>query len=188
MTHDFDQAYWDAHWKGSAGADLPVNPHLVAETRDLTAGTALDAGCGAGTEAAWLAQQGWRVVGADISEEALAAARALPVDVEWVVADLTTWEPGRLFDLVTTHYAHPAIPQLEFYDRLAGWVAPGGTLLVVAHAPDGHHPPEASADAGAITARLDPEHWRIDTSTQVARQAGAHGRLADVVVRATRQS
>jgi hypothetical protein len=39
-------------------------------------------------------------------------------------ADLTTWEPDGQFDLVVTTFAHPAMPQLAFYERIAEWVAP----------------------------------------------------------------
>ena len=39
--------------------------------------------------------------------------------MRWVQADLSVWDPGTQFDLVTTHYAHPAMPQLDFYDRIA---------------------------------------------------------------------
>jgi hypothetical protein len=50
-----------------------------------------------------------------------------------VEADLTSWEPGRQFELVATSYAHPAMPQLAFYARISGWVAPAGRLLIVGH-------------------------------------------------------
>jgi 2-polyprenyl-3-methyl-5-hydroxy-6-metoxy-1,4-benzoquinol methylase len=39
-------------------------------------GVALDAGCGTGRHAIWLAQQGWTVVGVDGVEKALREARA----------------------------------------------------------------------------------------------------------------
>lgn len=97
-----------------------------------------------------------------------------------------------------THYAHPAMPQLEFYDRIAGWVAPGGTLLVVGHllTPDstghGHHPPaEASVTPAAITARIDGMEWEIVTAEEHLRTLTGHEDrtvpLHDVVVRATRR-
>ncbi len=137
---EFDKAYWQQHWQGSPGEAFAPNPHLVREVGGLTPGAALDAGCGEGGEARWLAGHGWEVTAVDISREALERAAALEeggdgsgTAVEWVEADLTTWAPDRQYDLVTTHYAHPTIPQLDFYDRIAGWVAPEGSLLIVGH-------------------------------------------------------
>ena len=217
MTHEFDKDYWEQHWRqgpaggaGSMGAN-PPNPYLAQETHDLVPGTALDAGCGGGAEAIWLAAAGWRVTAADISSGALtcaagrAAAGGVSERVRWVEADLSLWDPGMRFDLVTTHYAHPATSQLEFYDRLATWVALGGTLLIVGHLHThgatsdghghehghGHQPPvEASATAASITARLDDTEWEIVTADERHRTLTGHGAQAatlhDVVVRATR--
>lgn len=128
--------------------------------------------------------------------------------MQWIQADLSAWDPDTQYDLVTTHYAHPAMPQLEFYDRIASWVAAAGTLLIVGHlyrdaaGGDGHgHPHEhagdgppasASATAAAITARLDPAVWEVVTAQEPHRTlSGDGGRevtLHDVVVRATRRS
>jgi SAM-dependent methyltransferase len=182
----------------------PPNPYLVRETGSLVPGTALEAGCGAGAEAIWLASRGWQVTAADIAAGALARAAGRAADsgvsdrVRWVEADLTAWDPGRRFDLVTTHYAHPAIPQLAFYDRVSAWVAPGGTLLIVGHlhasgaTGHGHHPPaEASATLADITAGLDSTKWTVATAAEHIRTViGPGGQakpLHDVVVRATRR-
>ena len=237
MTHSFDRAYWDEVWDGDRGASMAAaqpNPHLIREVSDLPRGTALDAGCGAGAEAIWLATQGWQVTAADIAgtalaraaERAAAAARATAAAAEqaaveqaaveqaaasgvaervrWVEADLSTWEPEARYDLVTTHYAHPAMPQLDFYDRLASWVAPAGTLLIVGHLHHPEHgsaaghthggtqpPASASVTAADITARLDPAGWEVVTAQESHRAlTGPGGRtvsIHDVVVRATRR-
>lgn len=144
VADTFGRDFWDEHWRAGASdgamSSSPPNPQLVAEVGSLAPGTALEAGAGAGAEASWLAARGWQVTAADISAEALARAAGRFADgegaarVEWLEADLSSWDPGRTFDLVTTHYAHPSIGQLAFYDRLASWVAPGGTLLIVGHA------------------------------------------------------
>ncbi|MGO4597558.1 class I SAM-dependent methyltransferase [Terrabacter sp. 2RAF25] len=156
-SSEFDREYWERHWEeGPPGeAAAPANPHLVREAGALSPGTALDAGCGEGGEARWLAAHGWEVTAVDISAEALVRAvaheRAGGGDarVEWVGADLTTWKPGRQFHLVTTSYAHPTIPQLDLYDRIAAWVAPGGSLLVVGHLhQSGSHGGGAGNDEG----------------------------------------
>ena len=206
MTHDFDQDYWDHHWaraRGRAdGSWPPPHPYLARETAALTPGTALEAGCGEGAEALWLAGAGWQVTAADLSAEALDRARARDEGdlVTWVQADLGTWEPGRGFDLVTTHYAHPAIPQLAFYERLSRWVAPGGTLLVVAHRHTGEHghghgdqpAAEVSVTAASVVATLEPTGWKVVTASEEARVVGGHAgspkTLHDVVVRATRRT
>lgn len=208
--HAFDREYWEDIWDGHGAAAMgsaDSNPHLVREVGNLTPGTALDAGCGAGAEAIWLATRGWQVTGTDIVQGALdrAAVRAGEAGVadrtEWIRADLSTWEPETRYDLVTTHYAHPAMPQLEFYDRVASWVAPGGTLLIVGHlhhdASDGGHeheapPASASATATSITARLSASDWEVVTAQESQRtMTGPSGRQAaihDVVVRATRRT
>lgn len=221
MTHDFDQNYWDDVWAGGGDADRatsmagsPPNPHLVREVDGLRPGTAIEAGCGAGAEAIWLASQGWQVTAVDIAAEALerAAPRAVAAGVEdritWYRADLSTWRPDGRFDLVTTHYAHPEIPQLDFYERIADWVAPGGTLFIVGHLHQGEHghghgstghghhhdahpPADASATAAAISRRLGPEKWGIVTADEGSREMrGPGGRVVavhDVVVRAVRR-
>ena len=93
--------------------------------------------------------------------------------MQWIEADISVWEPGTQFDLVTTHYAHPAIAQLAFYERISGWVAPGGTLLIVGHLHTsdtpghGHNPPEEVAvTAATITAGLDATDWDIVTADE----------------------
>ncbi|HEX6352899.1 class I SAM-dependent methyltransferase [Actinophytocola sp.] len=197
MTHGFDKKYWEQRWRQGSMGESPPNPYLAREIGELPPGTALDAGCGGGAEAIWLASRGWQVTAADISPEALARAASRAKDserVRWIEADLSVWHPDTRFDLVMTHYAHPAMPQLEFYDRIAGWVAPGGTLLIVGHlhthrATDHHdHPPaEASATAEAITARLDETAWEVVTAEECQRTVtGREVPLHDVVVRATR--
>ncbi|MFE9187753.1 class I SAM-dependent methyltransferase [Micromonospora haikouensis] len=216
MTHSFDKAYWQQHWQqtqaGRPGsmAGNPPNPYLARETAGLAPGTALDAGCGAGAEAIWLASRGWQVTAADISADALAhaagrAAASGPTGpIRWVEADLTVWEPGRRFDLVTTHYAHPAMPQLAFYQRICDWVAPGGTLLIVGHLHtsqgNGHdhghghghgHPAEATVTLADITTGLDEADWEVVTAEEHQRPIPGPGgqpvTLHDVVVRATRR-
>ena len=208
MAQDLGKEFWESHWQDADVSKMTAepNPHLVREVRGLTPGTALDAGCGEGAEAIWLASRGWRVTGADISSAALARAAeraaAASAPVQWVEADLSVWEPGRLFDLVTTHYAHPAIPQLAFYRRISDWVSPGGTLLIVGHlqTPDapGHahgtataaHADqpfqEASVSVASVVALFEDSRWDIVTAEEHERILGDVA-LRDAVVRATRR-
>ena len=95
---------WDARYSESdrVWSGRP-NAALVREVRGLTPGRALDLGCGEGADVIWLAQQGWRVVGTDISRVALAraaehaAAAGVGEAVEFRHHDLSTSFPeGKL--------------------------------------------------------------------------------------------
>ncbi|GAA3213960.1 class I SAM-dependent methyltransferase [Microbacterium terregens] len=204
MNHDFDEQYWATHWNGPAGStpSLPAHPALEDELTLLRPGTALDAGSGQGAEAAWLAGHGWEVTAVDISAHALTRAAMRPApgvgvgSVTWVAADLTQWAPGQQFDLVTTFYAHPAIAQHAFYERISEWVAPGGTLLIVGHhdSPEhGHshaHPENAVTTPEQIHALLAPDHWKVRTAEvrerAVTMGSGHSTALRDVIGRAER--
>lgn len=193
----FDQKFWQDHWQERPEHhDTPAAPHpyIQDETHHLTPGTALDAGCGRGAEARWLAAHGWRVTGADISETALDMARDYEqpgfVPVEWVHADLTTWQPTRQWDLVVTSYAHTPMPQLEFYRHIARWVAPGGTLLIVAHlddhGADHQHPAETTVSVEDIKKLFAGPQWRIETARSQTRQMGSEEHsmvLHDAIIR-----
>lgn len=119
--HDeFDAAYWEdrySHGRGASRRD--PSPSLLAEAADLPPGAALDAGCGWGADAVWLATRGWSVTAVDVSPAAVDQARqhAQAADpraaarVAFLPADLTTWQPDQRFDLVTSHYVHVPGPQ-----------------------------------------------------------------------------
>lgn len=205
MMDEFGKDYWEDQWGPATSShkrQLPVNPYLTAETAHLPVGTALDAGCGTGAEALWLAEQGWDVTAADISATALAEARARAAAgggerVDWVETDLSRWEPARTWDLVVTNYAHAQIGQLPFYRRIASWVTPGGTLLIVGHLHDhhhdvhhGHHHPEGStATLEGITSLFSSPDWRIDSAyahTRTVHPGGSPMHLRDVIVRVLR--
>ncbi len=200
MIEGFEKDAWEQHWRDAlrAGALDAPNPYLTDEIGTLRPARALDAGCGTGADAVWLAQHGWTVTGVDIAPSALAAAadRATRAgaSVTWIEADLTSWAPEAPFDLVFTGYAHASIPQLDLYRRLGQWVAPGGTLLVVGHsghpgaAGHGDQPPEGSrVTLPDMTALFEPSRWRIRTAREDTAAVPGHPvRHHDVIVRAER--
>ncbi|MDF2092625.1 class I SAM-dependent methyltransferase [Knoellia sp. 3-2P3] len=128
----WDERYAAAERVWSAGP----NREVEAVVAGWPPGRALDLGAGEGRHALWLAERGWQVTAVDFSAVGIdrgrqeAARRSL--DVEWVVADVTEWQPapGTLFDLVLVAYLH--IPQ-DVFSRLGQWLAPGGALVVVGH-------------------------------------------------------
>lgn len=134
-----DAAAWNERY---AGTELvwtaEPNRFVVEQLADDGPGTALDLACGEGRNAVWLAGRGWSVRAVDFAEAAIVKGRQLAgragVDVNWVVADVTRYDPRATFDLVLMSYLH--LPWPTFVTTLAKAVqalAPGGTLLVVGH-------------------------------------------------------
>ncbi|MFN3256541.1 MAG: class I SAM-dependent methyltransferase [Ilumatobacter sp.] len=132
-------ATWDERYSKSeyVWTDT-VNQFVQQYLSDLPPGSAVDLGAGEGRNAVWLARRGWSVTAVDFSAVGLDKGRRLAadheVDVEWVVADATTWQSPRPVDLVVLSYL-----QLEVDDRrtavehAASWLAPGGRVFVIAH-------------------------------------------------------
>ena len=198
----FGSQWWERHYQEQgAGPGVP-SPHLVAELTGAPAGTALDAGCGTGADAVWLARQGWEVTAVDISPTAVGQAERFAADqapdvadrITWVVADLTAWEPSQQYDLVVSQYVHPDVPFPEFVARLAHFVAADGTLFVAGHDhSDSHSAAHAPADVsigheGVISA-LSMDVWTVDvaeTRTRQVTHGSATATMRDIVVRAHR--
>ena len=96
--------------------------------------TVLDAGCGVGYGTAHVAQLAQRVVGVDVSDEAIAYARehyAAP-NVEFLVADVLElpFDP-RSFDTVCSFEIVEHVPDAErFVAELARVLKPGGRLVL----------------------------------------------------------
>jgi SAM-dependent methyltransferase len=140
----WDADFWDERYSASEQVwSGHVNAALSSEAESLAPGRALDVGCGEGGDALWLAERGWDVLGVDVSQVALgrAAARADEVGLadrtRWELRDLLAWSPPvESFDLVCAAFIHlPTDDRRTAYAGLAAAVAPGGSLLIVAHHP-----------------------------------------------------
>ncbi|MBC3763654.1 class I SAM-dependent methyltransferase [Quadrisphaera sp. RL12-1S] len=152
-------AWWEelysgdgTRWSGNANARL-VEAVAALEARGVTAGRALDLGCGEGGDVIWLAERGWAVTGVDVAHAAVAKARGLAaargVDVVLERHDLTRTFPEGEFELVNAQFLQAPVgwPRAEVLRRAAAAVAPGGHLLVVDHA---EPPPWSQLDREAV--------------------------------------
>lgn len=124
-------------------ADMAPNPNLVAwlDARDISGSgrTALKVGCGLGDDAEELARRGFDTTAFDISPSAIAWChrRFAGSPVHYLEADLFAPPQGwaRGFDLVVESYTLQVLPpdvRARAIQQVAGFVAPGGTLLVIA--------------------------------------------------------
>jgi SAM-dependent methyltransferase len=122
----------------------------------------LDSGCGAGAFAFAIAPLVRSVVGVDLSEDLVAAGRAIaPANCELMVGDSTAlpFEYGA-FDIVgcmrVLHHAHR--PEL-IVSELARVTRPGGRIILVDQI--GSVDPVVSAETDRFEQARDPSHTRL---------------------------
>jgi SAM-dependent methyltransferase len=110
-------------------------------------------GCGLGTDAEYIASKNYKTLGFDLSPTAIKRARELHPDstVDYEVADLlrlpADWRHA--FDLVVevwTVQALPDPPRTQAIEAIAGLVAPGGDLIVIAIAREDDAPDAKPGD------------------------------------------
>jgi SAM-dependent methyltransferase len=203
----FDRDFWEQRWaqalreQPDTMATRPPSTYLVNAASALRPGLALDAGCGHGSEAIWLAASGWQVTAVDFAVAALEYGRStvqalgeeVAARIDWVAGDLGVWAPppGR-YDLVSCLFVHVDGPVDELVARLGAGVAPGGTMLLVGHQgvdPATGAPTPAAGQVqvsvDAAVKALDPEHWDLQVAQEQLRAAAGTG--VDAVVRAVRR-
>ncbi|ROS42401.1 SAM-dependent methyltransferase [Amycolatopsis thermoflava] len=204
-SEEYGEEFWEERYRSHTAVwSGRPNPQLVAEAGGLPPGTALDIGAGEGADSCWLAERGWRVTALDLSETALrrgsehAAAAGVGDRIEWERADVRTWDPGdRRFDLISAQFLHLRNTELrDLVGRFAGWLNPGGTVLLVHHdARDLHttmgrpHVPERFSSAEEVASWL-PGEWSVEVAEARPREAtdpdGKAVTIYDAVVRARR--
>ena len=177
------------------------NVFVAREVADLPPGRALDLAAGEGRNAIWLAEQGHDVEAVEFSPVAIDKGRAIAahrgVRVRWTLADLTATPALAPADLVLLAYLQLTREQLGPIHRwAAGLVAPGGTLLVVAHERDnitegvgGPGDPTVCPTVAEVVADLDGSGLTIDHAGQVRREVltdDGTRQAIDLLVRAAR--
>jgi SAM-dependent methyltransferase len=119
---------------------------LIEGPGALQRGRALDIGCGTGTQAVYLARQGWDVSAIDAVPRPLSRARARAdtagVKVDWILGDAARLhrlglEPGftLFFDRGCFHGLDEA-QRGAYVAAVDDLAAPGATLLMMAFAPN----------------------------------------------------
>lgn len=121
------------------------NDFLRHNVASLPKGKILSLAEGEGRNAVFLAQQGYEVTAVDASNVGLEKARKLAkekgVDIEFVHADLTQFDPGEAqWDGVISIFC-PLPPEARqtFYRKILAGLKPGGVFLLEAYRPDQIH-------------------------------------------------
>lgn len=176
---------WDrAH--ATERAPSGPDPDVLEAVRGRVPGRALDLACGRGRHTLMLARAGWDVTAVDFSRTAIDAvagqARGLAVRTE--LADARLWEPpdGAGFDLVLLSFVQ--LPGV--LARAAGWLRPGGRLVLVGPAgaggPADHR---LRHDARALAEEAGTAGLQLVRAEEVSRHRHG-GRALDVVLVADR--
>jgi tellurite methyltransferase len=132
-----EKTLWNKKYSEGSHSSLDPDPRLVSAYDEFLSGNppgnALDVAGGVGRHAIWLAQRGWRVKLADISEVGIQQAQEnakrtgteVPVSTE--IRDLNTMQDlGReQYDLVIVFF----FLQRELFPALSAALKPGGVLI-----------------------------------------------------------
>jgi len=165
-------AFWDDQYATGAyrerwdrlapAADLVA---IVAAGHVPSGGVTLDLGCGAGSDAIYLASLGFRSIGLDVSSEALNIARSRAADA----GVLVDWREGSVLDLPfedrTVHFAadHGCFHHIDeagrerYASELARVLVPGARFLLSGGRKSGGSATlavEAAAIEGAFSSRF----------------------------------
>ena len=136
----------------------------------------IDVGGGASRLVDALLQDGYRSIAVlDLSANALDAARkrigTAAATVDWIVADVTTWQPAKNYDVwhdrAAFHFLTDAGDRAAYVERLRSAIAPGGQIIIATFAPDGPEKcsglPVQRHDSASLLAEFGPEFALIET-------------------------
>jgi SAM-dependent methyltransferase len=188
MREDWDEHYASGNLPWDTGAP---DEQLVRFVREggVSAGPALEIGCGTGTNSVWLAEQGFSVLGLDLSPLAVRAANARlggrQLDCRVEVGDfLVQAVPGGpyafVFDRGCFHVFDEEATRALFAERVAALLAPGGLWLSLIGSTEGppreEGPPRRTARdvASAVEPALELVELRssvFETTREDAPQA-----------------
>jgi SAM-dependent methyltransferase len=152
---------YDARWKQMAAKGQSIHGEADFVCR-FDPGSVLDAGCGTGRVGIELARRGIEVVGVDLDEAMLTAARAKAPDLAWITADLRDVDLGRAFDVVVMPgnvmiFLAPGTER-EVIDNMARHVSPGGRLIAGFQLRRGYELSHYDADCAAAGLELDARY------------------------------
>ena len=140
----------------------------------------IDIGGGASRLVDRLLQEGHRSIAVlDLSAHALDAAKMrigpAAADVDWIVADVTTWQPTRLYDVwhdrAAFHFLTELRDRAAYLERLRSAIRPGGQVIIGTFALDGPEKcsglPVRRYDSAALAAELGAEFELIEARNEV---------------------
>jgi SAM-dependent methyltransferase len=147
------QAHWDKVYQSKSEREVSWFQEISAISLDLLRATRvtadapiIDIGGGASRLVDHLVDEGYRYVTVlDLSDRALAITRSRlgvrSAHVSWIIADVTTWQPTRIFevwhDRAAFHFLTRSQDRSAYAECVRNAVAVGGHVIIGTFAPDG---------------------------------------------------
>jgi SAM-dependent methyltransferase len=147
------QAHWDnvyatkdEHAVSWFQEKSDISLDLIRATGVNATASIIDIGGGASRLIDALLDEGFKAVTVlDLSEKALATSKARlgarGAHAQWVVADITTWEPSQTYDVwhdrAALHFLIDPNDRAAYAERVLRAVRPGGHVIIGTFAPDG---------------------------------------------------
>lgn len=181
MNNADREAHWQNVYATKAEKEVSWFQENPAPSLDLIAATGIrsdaaiiDVGGGASRLVDGLLEKGFiRVTVLDLSANALDEAKMRlgrrADGINWIAADVTTWDPSRMYDLwhdrAAFHFLTEAADRDAYVVRLKKAVRPGGHLIIATFALDGPERcsglPIVRYDPDAVASALGPEFYLV---------------------------
>ena len=104
------QDFWNEYYKNNSSPWTTPDAGFVTEVTRLPTGSALELGCGEGADSIWLAKRNWEVTAVDFAPAAIEnltlAAKKQGLNIKGVVADVSTYQSDKKYDMVFMCYIH----------------------------------------------------------------------------------
>jgi SAM-dependent methyltransferase len=168
--------FWFAYLVGVKPWDSGVPPPELVEFVEgpsrLPPGSALDLGCGTGTNVIYLARNGWEATGVDFVRRAVKQARrkagAAGVSPRLIVGDVTRLgelgNHGLVLDLGCFHTI-PETRRDAYVEGVTRVAEPGAVLLLFGFAPDAIRPAPKGVTEAELRRRFSGG-WELEDATR----------------------
>ena len=153
MSNNEQHAHWENVYQTKGERDVSwfqespeISLDLIRATGANADSSIIDIGGGASRLVDALADEGFAAITVlDLSEKALATAKARlgprAAGVQWIVADVTAWEPTQTYDVwhdrAAFHFLTEPKDRTAYVARILRAVRPGGQVIIGTFAPDG---------------------------------------------------
>lgn len=95
--------------------------------------------------------------------------------VDWIVADVTTWQPAKAYDVwhdrAAFHFLTDPWDRAAYVERLRSAIAAGGHVIIATFAPDGPEKcsglPVRRHDSASLSSELGPEFELVEARSEI---------------------